>query len=397
MKKLIYAFLLVIPLLGLNSCSKKTSNESNVSKTKPSTNTVTIDFPVPITGYENFMNKAKEYESNGKYIYALGCFYDAYDSEDANEEQKKLAKQEYERIELALKNGDILLKEKTEFGVHDAQEELKLEAYQYFSEYCPVKFCFYNLRNVGVNYETRTANYKFNFNVENSKKYRAICYTMEDSFKNLKYHKTYAKLTLDDFTNEEAIKIINNSCIYKNIPFIGNNTRLASSTLLHLYNESNMVFKEIRGIDWRYVSYDYDCSRHSGYDELYFIDFSIFNSEGNLIKHVKSFPCYGNSTIKFNNQNIQFFDYDEKGYLYEEEYINKIEDVPSKDMNDFDEGNIQIQLDRICVPYGILPETSDGYIRADKIKDMKRIEIPLRNNLVIFMPKAEKIPYDGKF
>ncbi len=201
MKKIFYLFIFV-SFLSLISCTKKTTNVSSTAKSEKTSYAAVFNLPEEfIVDYENFMRKGRDYELSGSYVYALGCFYDAFDSQDANEEEKTKAMEEFKRIDNMLKDGEFLLEEKTSFGVHDAQEKLKLEAYRYFTEYCPVNFEFSNLEKEDVNYEARTADYKFTFNCENSKKFHAIYKSLRSCFKNLSYRETDLSFNEKDFDN----------------------------------------------------------------------------------------------------------------------------------------------------------------------------------------------------
>lgn len=105
------------------------------------------------------MKKAKEYESGKKWAFALGEYYDAIGTDDEFE-VKDAAYEAYNALANTILDGKPGYGTYNDFTVHDAWKNLLMDAEQYGSSWGIYELRVGKLKKVGLNYETRTANYK---------------------------------------------------------------------------------------------------------------------------------------------------------------------------------------------------------------------------------------------
>lgn len=114
--------------------------------------------------YGDLLKKAKEYEANGLYIYALGTYFDAIEAEKGDAEE---AVENFERLGAVVENGTLSNgKPSAEFR---AWEKLCKEFEKYFTEHIPVYFEFSKPECTDMSTRTFTTvitphvTYKFNY------------------------------------------------------------------------------------------------------------------------------------------------------------------------------------------------------------------------------------------
>lgn len=105
------------------------------------------------------MKKAKEYESGKKWAFALGEYYDAIGTDDEFE-VKDAAYEAYNALANTILDGKPGYGTYNDFTVHDAWKNLLMDAEQFGSSWGIYELRVGKLKKVGLNYETRTANYK---------------------------------------------------------------------------------------------------------------------------------------------------------------------------------------------------------------------------------------------
>lgn len=111
--------------------------------------------------YDELLKKAKNYETQKKFIYALGTYYDAMSEETSDCEE---ALKCYERISNQLLSGKPGFDTYNSFTLHDEWRNRLIEAEQYWTDFPPIYIKVdEKLNQDKLNYDTKTADYSFNF------------------------------------------------------------------------------------------------------------------------------------------------------------------------------------------------------------------------------------------
>lgn len=133
------------------------------------------------------MKKAKEYESGKKWTFALGEYYDAIGTDDEFK-VKDAAYEAYNALANTILDGNPGYGTYNDFTVHDAWKTLLMDAEQYGSSWGIYELRVGKLKKVGLNYETRTANYKapimWNLSYKYMKTIEVIRWGYEKAYKN---------------------------------------------------------------------------------------------------------------------------------------------------------------------------------------------------------------------
>lgn len=151
------------------------------------------------SGYETHLQKGKEYESQKKWIYALGEYYDALDSvfgdikkEDifnyTFEELNQIpdvqdAYNSYKNLAEKIKNGTPGYGEFDDFTLLDNWILLLKEFEKYWSENSPQRVYFGKPERTALNRENRTASYEIYVSSRETPKYREILEIVRDGFR----------------------------------------------------------------------------------------------------------------------------------------------------------------------------------------------------------------------
>lgn len=122
--------------------------------------------------YELHLAKAKEYESQKKWIYALSEYYDAMQAEPTIEAEE--AYTSYMKIADSISIGNIPFGEDLDvFETYDAWISLIKEYEQLWTEYCPWYFSI-SFVKTNIDFEKRTADYSIIIKTDYSQKYKTI-------------------------------------------------------------------------------------------------------------------------------------------------------------------------------------------------------------------------------
>lgn len=121
--------------------------------------------------YEQYLAKAKNYESKKQWCYALDAYYDALGT-DIPTESKDEAYDGYVALRDAILAGNPGLGKYNDFTLHDAWKKLLIEAEQYGSTFCKYKVTVGELKQKSLNYENRTATYSATVKYETGSRYK---------------------------------------------------------------------------------------------------------------------------------------------------------------------------------------------------------------------------------
>lgn len=154
-------------------------------------------FGEPSAKYKELLAKAKQYEQDKKYYFALGTYYDAVAAEQTVE--AKEAYDSFIALEKMIRAGNPGYETKDEFEMHDSWKALmkEFESYWSNSENIPVRFYISDIKKVSVNFDTRTTNYKVYIGWNYTPKYKKLRYIFTSG---------YLKSYRSDWTDFPSVK-----------------------------------------------------------------------------------------------------------------------------------------------------------------------------------------------
>ncbi len=123
------------------------------------------------TNKEELIQKARNFENNKEWIYALATYDEADDYQSFN-----LLKQEIESGNPGKGTFDI-------FSIHDEWLSLIKKFQKYFSENCPYEIRYKDLALEKINYENKTASYYSDFEFRETKLFSELSSALKEGIK----------------------------------------------------------------------------------------------------------------------------------------------------------------------------------------------------------------------
>lgn len=178
--------------------------------------------------YKELFEKAQKYEQEKKWVYALGTYYDAMETEQT--ENALPAYKAFEKLANTIKNGKPGYGEFDDFSLYDEWIRLLQEFESYWTEYCPHEFNVVKIEKAALNSEKKTADYKLKIQVDWIGKFDAlysdtiqkgydVCYYSHsewgDTFKRWPHYSAYTKGENEDFKNFSTGKLYNGAALFK--------------------------------------------------------------------------------------------------------------------------------------------------------------------------------------
>lgn len=343
MKNTIKIFILVSSFsVSFFSCNKKNATTevasediSNVASENHSGGTAS-PFEPAVTGYENLVAKAKEYEENGRYVYAAGYYFDAMEAA-ASEEDKNSATENLERIAQTAKNNG---------------ESRSFEFCQYFTEFSPFSFSFSKIRQ-------DTDNFACDFSSEYSQKF----------FKLKEIASYYSSEMEEQWNMTMGEAIIQNNYFLSNIAF------------LNVPSVDDPAGKIIPSFEAYFYSGDktlstYFCdSSLPGFIDIscpYILDISFCGSDGTVLKSINDFVTFSkgvNQSFDLSNDTRKFeFSSENSGNV---EFTSVPEDIIQKIKNN----EVSVKIDKIYAPYGNLITGYEQNLSLYKITNLPKLSV----------------------
>ncbi len=125
------------------------------------------------TEYDSLMQKAKDYESQKKYVSAMGTYWDAMFATD-DFEQVKTANNAYANLYETFSSGLPGFDEYDEFSIYDGWCNAIEEFILYWTDNNPWIVVFGELQKGDLDYETKTAKYTIQAELETSTKFNSM-------------------------------------------------------------------------------------------------------------------------------------------------------------------------------------------------------------------------------
>ena len=146
--------------------------------------------------YNSHLGKAKEYEKQKRWCYALGAYYDAMGTVDLDPEYKTEAVNGYNALKETILSGNPGIGTFNAFALHDEWKKLLIDAEKYGSSFNPYLVEVGNLVKGELDYTTKTASYSAKISYSVGNRYNSTIKIIE-----IGYEKAY-KYDWDDLPKE---------------------------------------------------------------------------------------------------------------------------------------------------------------------------------------------------
>lgn len=131
--------------------------------------------------YTKYLNQAKKYETEKRWCFALGAYYDALATDDESE-VKKEAYDGYKELRNMILSGNPGKGKYNVFTIHDEWKKLLIDAEKYGSSINKYELTIGDLVQGDLNYETRTASYSASVEKELSDRYKRTVEIVEHGY-----------------------------------------------------------------------------------------------------------------------------------------------------------------------------------------------------------------------
>ena len=123
--------------------------------------------------YEEWLKKAKDYENQKRWCYALGAYYDAMGTEESPE-IKQEAYEGYKTLKDEILSGNPGRGKYNAFSIHDEWKNLLIDAEKYGSSNNMYEITIGELKQGDLDYATKTATYNAEISFKKSNRYNSI-------------------------------------------------------------------------------------------------------------------------------------------------------------------------------------------------------------------------------
>ena len=146
--------------------------------------------------YEGCLAKAKKYETEKRWCYALDSYYDAMGTVGLDPEYKTEAVNGYNALKESILSGNPGFGTYSAFSLHDEWKKLLIDAEKYGCSFNPYKVSVGDLVQGDLDYTTKTASYSANIHYSVGNRYNSTIKIIEEG-----YYKAY-KDDWDDLPEE---------------------------------------------------------------------------------------------------------------------------------------------------------------------------------------------------
>lgn len=345
--------------------------------------------------YQELMNQAKTAEENNKLITALGMYYDAAHTSDAESE----AENRFMEIKNVLESGKSdLAQDEDIFTKNEKWIDLRKDFVRYFTNNCPWTFYFSSdFERVKLNTENKTADYKVYYTSRVSKKYRLLEEIInkgspeeakmqiplngsgtEINVKELTNAKTWSKEWYDNL--DEKIAKLNSESPYRY--YLEQKYKYGSTEQQYFYsvvNKTDFSKKDPTLEDFLKVVNDYEAYQ---WVNLFvppiasvglYVTISLYDGDTLLYE----FPDVFLSGCSFGRTT------EDKEYIEEDRKENcksiNISNIPQEIVNKIEKKTVQYKVTKSFIPCGFYTYTNDSEVmsmKMGKIGDLTWEHIP---------------------
>lgn len=169
--------------------------------------------------YEAYLSKAKKYESEKRWCYALGSYYDAMGAVGVDSEFKSEAVKGYNLLKAAILSGNPGLGTYDEFTIFEEWKKLLIDAEKYGCSFNPYLVQVGELVKGKLDYQTKTATYSAQIKAYRSYRYKHTLEIIEEGYKKAykydwdKLPKVWPKYSVS--YNNDGIYNVDGACVYR--------------------------------------------------------------------------------------------------------------------------------------------------------------------------------------
>ena len=135
--------------------------------------------------YEKHLAKAKQYEAEKRWCYALGSYYDALEV-GIDSDSKKEAYDSFNVLKKAIASGNPGLGTFDDFTLHDDWKKLLIDAEKYGSSFSPYRIFSRELKQEKIDYATRIATYSAEIDYYVNLRYESIIMLIANGYSKAK-------------------------------------------------------------------------------------------------------------------------------------------------------------------------------------------------------------------
>ena len=169
--------------------------------------------------YEAHLSKAKKYESEKRWCYALGSYYDAMGTVGVDPEFKSEAVEGYNLLKAAILSGNPGLGTYDEFTIFEEWKKLLIDAEKYGCSFNPYLVQVGELIKGKLDYQTKTATYSAQIKAYRSYRYKHTLEIIEKGYKKAyrydwdKLPEVWPKYSVS--YNNDGVYNVNGACVYR--------------------------------------------------------------------------------------------------------------------------------------------------------------------------------------
>ena len=169
--------------------------------------------------YDAHLSKAKKYESEKRWCYALGSYYDAMGTVGVDPEFKSEAVEGYNLLKAAILSGNPGLGTYDEFTIFEKWKKLLIDAEKYGCSFNPYLVQVGELIKGKLDYQTKTATYSAQIKAYRSYRYKHTLEIIEKGYKKA-YKYDWDKLPAEwpkysVSYNNDGIYNVDGACVYR--------------------------------------------------------------------------------------------------------------------------------------------------------------------------------------
>lgn len=169
--------------------------------------------------YEAHLSKAKKYESEKRWCYALGSYYDAMGTVGVDPEFKSEAVKGYNLLKATILSGNPGLGTYDEFTIFEEWKKLLIDAEKYGCSFNPYLVQVGELIKGKLDYQTKTATYSAQIKPYRSYRYKHTLEIIEEGYKKAykydwdKLPKVWPKYSVS--YNNDGIYNVDGACVFR--------------------------------------------------------------------------------------------------------------------------------------------------------------------------------------
>lgn len=169
--------------------------------------------------YEAHLSKAKKYESEKRWCYALGSYYDAMGTVGVDPEFKSEAVKGYNLLKAAILSGNPGFGTYDEFTIFEEWKKLLIDAEKYGCSFNPFLVQVGELIKGKLDHQTKTVTYSAQIKAYRSYRYRHTLEIIEKGYKKAykydwdKLPKVWPKYSVS--YNNDGVYNVNGACVYR--------------------------------------------------------------------------------------------------------------------------------------------------------------------------------------